>query len=548
MDNEPGAAVLSIFEQLIDRIKQMSPKNSSGKPINTRVYSQLTLGMPINRDDYARPWSPIGGSSLAQQFAGGRPGTLPGAGAPDPNAPSPTLPVLRSLEAAWKTALLGRMMLQVVKDDGYREYPTGRHLDFAYEGLLRGMTSTHVAELSDEIKQRIKDAEKVLYKHDEEGNRIGKTEAHANWLRNCIAAEDARLTHDMAHAAAVRNPEKLEQWPFTGIPLINAWRRAQEAILAEGGDRVEGALNTLNAIGVPYQEYMINKAKKEFEAWDLGLTGVPSKIPYSVILPANWCDPDNSEGFSRLQVTQGDYQSFTNFNQTSGSQYSWHQHAEQNSGGGAVTFGFLAFGASGSNSQSSGGWQNSSNTRFRSSFSQSAKGLTIDLEYGLCTIMRPWLISDLFYMRNWYLANARKADISDGTIDGQADSANKLLPMIPQQFLVVRNVRISAEEWGADGEQLEQRYGSAQGSTMQDQSEFGAAGGVCLGFINFGGTGSHAQSDSSVQGSQYESRSGSGYFGTTFRNNTLTIRGTQIVAFLSDIVPLSPTDSDPGLH
>jgi hypothetical protein len=55
MDNEPGAAVLSIFDQLIDRIKQTSPKGSGGKPINTRVYSQLTLGMPIFRDDYANP-------------------------------------------------------------------------------------------------------------------------------------------------------------------------------------------------------------------------------------------------------------------------------------------------------------------------------------------------------------------------------------------------------------------------------------------------------------------------------------------------------------
>lgn len=135
-----------------------------------------------------------------------------------------------------------------------------------------------------------------------------------------------------------------------------------------------------------------------------------------------------------------------------------------------------------------------------------------------------------------------KGEISDGTIDGQAGNADKLLPMIPQQFLVVRNVRISAEEWGSDFNLLDERYGSAQGSTMSDQSEFGAAGGVCLGFINFGGTGSHAQSSASGQGSQFESRSASGFYGTTFKNNTLTIKGAQIVAFLSDIVPLSPPE------
>jgi hypothetical protein len=39
--------------------------------------------------------------------------------------------VLLSLQAAWKTALIGRTMLQVVKDERYEEYPIGRHLDFA---------------------------------------------------------------------------------------------------------------------------------------------------------------------------------------------------------------------------------------------------------------------------------------------------------------------------------------------------------------------------------------------------------------------------------
>jgi hypothetical protein len=64
MNGEPGAAVLSIFAQLIDLIKRRTPTRSDDKPLGTMVYSQLVLGMPIWKDDYFRPWSPAGGASL----------------------------------------------------------------------------------------------------------------------------------------------------------------------------------------------------------------------------------------------------------------------------------------------------------------------------------------------------------------------------------------------------------------------------------------------------------------------------------------------------
>ena len=71
MANEPGDAVLTVFHQLIDRIKQRTPVRSDGKPLNSMVYSQLVLGMPIWRDDYLRPWTPSGGASLQETFPAG---------------------------------------------------------------------------------------------------------------------------------------------------------------------------------------------------------------------------------------------------------------------------------------------------------------------------------------------------------------------------------------------------------------------------------------------------------------------------------------------
>ena len=128
----------------------------------------------------------------------------------------------------------------------------------------------------------------------------------------------------------------------------------------------------------------------------------------------------------------------------------------------------------------------------------------------------------------------------DGTIDGQVDSQDKLLPMIPQQFLVVRNVKISTTDWGADGAVLSSNYGSGQGSTHSDSSSTSGSGGVSLGFISFGGTASHSEENASGQGSSFQARSADSYFGTTFDGQTLHIPGAQIVAFLSDIVPGTP--------
>ena len=168
MNGEPGAAVLSIFAQLIDRIKQRDPLRSDNKPIGKMVYSQLVLGMPIWKDDYFRPWTPAGGASLrdAQNIPQG----LPADGA----ANAELREAQRAMQAAWKTSLLCRTMLQVTNDGLYREYPTGRHLDFAYESVLGGMQPGTPVEMSPEIKARIAEAEKVLFKMDEEGNIIGK--------------------------------------------------------------------------------------------------------------------------------------------------------------------------------------------------------------------------------------------------------------------------------------------------------------------------------------------------------------------------------------
>jgi hypothetical protein len=548
MTNEPGAAVLSIFDQLIERIKQRTPVRTDGKPINSMVYSQLVLGMPIWKDDYFRPWSPAGGSSLMQEFSAA-PVAPPAGAAPAPGAtPAPLDPkFLRAMQAAFKTSLLCRTMLQVTKDGGYKEYPTGRHLDFAYDSIVNSMQPAKPGEIAADVKARVAEAQKVLYIEDADGN-LSNTPLYNRYLNNAQALANATSNFAAGFALAQRDPVKFDVWPVQSASLQLAVNTARNNLSSQGANKVEAAMDIIASVGRSMQANMIKKAKEKFAAWNLGLSGsVPSDMPYSLVLPTNWCDGDDHQGWETLIVDEGEIQHWSSSNASSASANSWQNHAQSTGGSGGVMFGFAAFGGSHGSSSSNSSFQDTNSSSFQSQFKNTAKGLHIELEFGLCKIERPWLVSDIFYVKDWYSVGNKKNSISDGTIDGQADSMEKLLPMIPQQFLVVRNVTITASEWGSDGEMLENYYGTTSGSTEAQASSTAGSGGVCLGFVSFGGSASHSSSDASGQTSSFNSRSGSSHFGTTWVNQTLKIPGAQIVAFLSSIVPACPGVDDPEL-
>jgi hypothetical protein len=541
MSNEPGAAILSIFDQLIDRIKQRTPVRTNGKPVNSLVYSQLVLGMPIWRDDYFRPWSPAGGSSLMESVKNDPP-PVPGtaAGPIDPK-------FLRAMQAAFKTSLLCRTMLQVTKDDSYKEYPTGRHLDFAYDSIINSMQPAKPVEIAADVKKRVAEAEKVLYVEDTEGN-ITNTPLYNRFLNNAQALATAKSNFAAAFAMAQRDPVKFEVWPVQSASFQLAVTTARNNLESQGAGKVEAALDVMGSVGRSMQANMIKKARQRFDEWNLGLSGaVPSNMPYSLILPTNWCDPDDHQGWEQLIVDEGEIKHFSSSSATSSSFSSWQRHAESTGGSAGVMVGFAAFGGSHGSASQNSSFQNTNGATFHSKFKNSAKGLRIELEFGLCKIERPWLVSDVFYVKDWYSKGNKKHSISDGTIDGQVDSMEKMLPMIPQQFLVVRNVSITANEWGSDGEVFESLYGQSAGSQESNETSTAGSGGVCLGFISFGGTARRNESNATGQSSSFNSRSGNSHFGTTWSNNTLKIPGAQIVAFLSSIVPACPGTDDPEL-
>ena len=508
--NEPGDLVLTTFTKLIDRIKSSQPVRTDGKSLTLGfVYSQMPLGMPVDPNEYKNPWSPMGGSSLAESVGAtsqstgwsGTPtasgsGAQPKGGQSSGSGSTATVKAKGALDAAFKVSELVDNMLMVSKDNKYLEYPTTRHVSFAYEGVIKGMQPLPTPPLPDDIQKQITEAQSVLYKLDADGSITGKSDLYKKYVKNSTDYAKAKKDYNDAQAKALADPTLADAWPMDSVYYQNQVDQAWDTWKTEGAEKVERALDIIESVGVSVQDAMIAKARKVYDAWNLGLAGVATTIPYSYVSPTNWCDPDSDDdGWEKLTVTHDDYHSHTQSSDRSGS------------AGVSGVFGIVNLGAAGSYDSKS------------SSFHNDSTDLSIELEYALMTINRPWLIGDLFYLNNWYLVGNSKSSISDGTIDGQDNNIKPLMPMIPMQFLCVRNVKIKADHWNSDGDSI--------------SNTLSGGGGFGWGPLNFGATYSQTNTQSD--------------YGWTYDGQTLSIHGVQIIAWLSEIVPPSAPIDDPNL-
>lgn len=556
--NEPGAAVLAIFDQLVNRIKQAHPVRSDNKPLGGGVvYSMLTQGMLVDPLDYTKPWVPQGDIDVQAAVKQGAlpapptPAPAPTDGTVVPPPPPPDPKAARALAAAYKTSVLCNKLLQVTSDGQFLEYPTGKHLDFAYNSIITAMQPVPPSQKPDPaVEAAIDKARRVLFELDDDGSiSTTKSKKYKAYITNSRAYGEAKAAYADAFSLAKLDPVQMQSWPVKSATYQRDVDAARDDLISEGAQEIEAALDTLASKGDQIQAHMVAKAKAEFDVWNLGLAGfVPSKIPYSFIMPTGWADPTNDDdGWTHLKVTSSQYSRYDVQHALSQSQYSWFTKSSSTGGGGGVSLGFINLGGSGGSSSSSSGSQGSSGSTSSQVFGSDAKNLTISLEYALCTIERPWVSSDLFYTDGWYLVGGKKNCISTGNAADQVANAKQILPMIPEQMLVVRNVSISTKQWGSAGAVLKAAYGSSQSSSSSGSSNVAGSAGVSLGFISFGGSASHSSSHSEGQGSSFSSKDGSSYFGTTFDGETLNIPGAQVVAFLSDIVPACPPIDDPQL-
>lgn len=557
VNSEPGAAVLAIMQQLIDRIKSTRPIRSDKKPADLGfVYSQLVLGMMVDPDDYRGAWTPTGGASAQDLISTRAAPANPAAPAPaasanssPPAATAPGLASQRAMNSAFNTSMLVDRLIMVTKDDTYLEYSGGgRKISTAYNGIINGMQPGAPSTPAPDVQKRIDEARKVLYVPDDDGDLVIKSKLYKVYEKNTQAYGKAVAEYAKAEADASKDRAAADAFPVTSKPLREAVDDAWDTLKSEGAEKIEAALDVIESVGVDIDARLIAKARKDFDRWNLGLAGVvPVDVPYAYCSPSSWADAgEDQDGWEKLEIDSRQYSS--HMGSDSSFFHSFRQDTSSSStsvsGGGC----YMGFGASGGYHTADSHEKDDSQSaqKLQTFFKNDAKNLHISLEYGTVDINRTWFLGDLFRLKNWYLVNNKKNAISDGTIDGQADSENTILPMVPMQFLVVRNVTITAEDWGSDSQTMQQMFGDEGGAWDKSSSGYNAGASYGFGPFSVSANVSHDQAKEGVSRFGNHTSSQRQDYEAHFDGSTLTINGAQIVAWLSTIVPAcAPLDAPP---
>jgi hypothetical protein len=530
---ELAGALQDMLRQMIGNIIGAPSQDKEGRPLRDVCYMQMPLGLPINPRDFFNPWAPEGRDTSGDIQDDGKQ-----AASSAQNA-TPDGKLTQSLRAARRTAQVVDQMLRVTGDGTYRPFNASQTISSAYEAVVTKGQGIPAPPLPDDIQKRVDEAQQILYVFDDAGVIKGKTKAYKTYQSLKLAYADAQAEYANAFAAAMSDSSLGQVWPVASKSKQAAVDNAYDDWRSSDADKIENALDTINSVGGSIGEHFLSKARNLYDAWSLGLAGaVAAKIPYSEVLPSNWYDPTAQDnGFTQLKASASAFQSYS-ASQSSQFASSWYSGQSSSTGGsaGGMVFG-ITFGGSAEHSDSS--QQSGSNSSGSEShqFSSSMSGVEISFEYGLCNIYRPWLLSELFVIDGWYLPNEKDKVVSDGTVAGQTseDDAH-LLPMIPTQFLVVRNVKIKAKGWGRAGTVMSQYCQNAQ---RQDQSSSTSVSGGA-GFMFLGGTVSHDNADWSGDESESSSASGSWFFSGNDKDGELSINGCQIVGWVGEIIPVSP--------
>ncbi len=539
IEDHSKALAVDIFNQIITQIKESRPTRTDGTATSGFVYCQLRPGEMVNPRDYARPWSPIGG-------------TPPASGTPGPASPaSATTPaneaVKRAMEATFRTGEKFDKLLMVTNDGTTQSYAGGgRHLGVQYDGLLAAMEPCPPPERSAEDKERIAKAQAVLYNNDG-----SDTEKYKQYKANQDAYSKAKGEHARAQNQILSDPAQADSWPLLADETLSKVNQAYDKWKSQGAEEIEAALATVLSLGIPLEQGMIERARKQLESWRLPVVGTTAKAPYTYIDPSEWANLEaNDIGWNTVTRQAGAYRSHYEKHGYNLSTGNWSGSSSSNSGSLGLSIAGFGFAGNYSNYETMAQSQFADTASDGTKLTNDAEDLSIELQYGLVEIKRPWLVTDLFHMQNWFLRGERKGAISDGTIDGQVGEAGKdrRLPMIPTHVLVVRNVRITTSKWGSVRDTLNSYWNKHAGSGSSGGSSFGGTVSIPV-WGPLAVTGGFSHSDSRYQG-DFKDEGGSDVradFGSWFEGDSLVINGANIVAYLGEVVPLSPPMDDPSL-
>ena len=482
--------VQDVFKMLKDlELKAVGLDEATKKMQEGYFVAFRSIGLPIHKDDYNNPWSPLG-ANLEKDI----PKTDPADPKTAPKTGSDKLDTNQAFVAAiaknMQSYLSGYVLLdsKLQMNNQYSVMPGSSKLSDTWFAIITGANGIPPdMELSDDLKQAYADATAKLM--DKDGNVTPHYQAYMNFEDEHKSKVKAR---NKAYSAAFTDPMKLQQWPQDGVPyqddVDEAWNRWMGLGFKE---EIEKAINTLAAQGTDPAIALIARAKKKFQNSLFEFSGY-GEIPYTMMSPRTWYDADNDDGWNEYSSTD----------LHSEGQYSASQTAY--GGGGGFNVGLWSGGASFEHSDSSAGG------------SGEMKNVRIKFNYAIVDIDRPWLDTSLLNLNNWFLVgDYKKNSISTGSMAQQkpADGTEPtFLPSIVTSLILIKDVHISWDDWKSQWQ-----------SHTQSNSASASVGVWCF-----------------TANANYSHATQSREFSCDDSGEELVIPGIQIIGYVSQIMPASP--------
>jgi hypothetical protein len=520
----------------------------------------MPMGYPIDPKMFANPWTPGGGDSSASFNNEGtfvQPG--PAAAAPGATASNGTGPagsvypppkvttdkqLQASIQNAMFTSALVDNMLEVTQKGVAAAWPD-RRVSIEYFTILQGIQPLQTGPPEKSVLDAVEAANNLLYLRDDKGNRVGYTPLYAQYRKNRTVWTDAVGAQAAAYAKAMSDPVAGQVWPIEGATYANKVKQALDDFNSMGRREVENAVNTIATVGQNAVTALAALGRELYDAFSLQLGGAVSvAIPWSYISPISWWDhTDKSFGIQEITATSSSYQAGGGAGSSSFANNWWNEQSSSTSGSAGVSIGFASASANASHDDASNAFADNSGRSSWQHYSDKSSNATVSFEFFLATIERPWLLGDLFNIEGWYLVGQKKNSISDGAIITQVGDHAKLLPMIPKGFVIMRNVTITADDWGDAGTAFDSAQQSASGSGQSSSNSFGGS----VSYLCFNASGQH----SDQQASGAFGASGSSNSGWSFERNgnggTLKLMGSQIIGWVGEIQPAAPKIDAPNL-
>jgi hypothetical protein len=480
-------AVLTISDSIKKAMLRIDEKNPGEDGF---IYSMMPMGQPVNPADFRDPWSPY--------EAGTDPIPADATSAERAKADEAAQLMADRIKSA---ANLSRFTNRKIKLNMRGEVqPGSSDIDDTWDTIVNTAgVAVAAPKLTPDAKKRLEEAETVIRmpRADRPGQLV-RTPQYDAYVEYKKKYDDIRIQRAAAYGIAMRSAGGINAWPTEGKVWNSRVKDAYDEWSALGArGAIESALTTINAQGRDAAAYIIERSREAYRAWQFSPGQAEAALlSYVQCFPSDWSEPNtNAGGWVTVSCDQFDKQEK-------------HSTSAQNWGASAgASFGFWSIG---------GGGGSSSRTEHSDYNSDS---LEVQLTVGQVMIDRPWLSTSLLNVKGWGLPGQDKYIISNGgpLQEAAVPGANEAtwLPALPTHMIVVKNVRIRSASV--------QRFFDERVSTSGGSASFG------WGPFSFGGSGGSSSSEKSSS--------------CHMENGWLIIDGTQLIGWVLEVMPPSPSES-----